>query len=57
MLMAVKVIGLVVAGVWFVGWQLRDVAKAQEKTKTQHSESDDDVLTRRVPENQPGLKQ
>lgn len=41
-LMAVKVIGLVVAGIGFAVWQFRDVARAQTKSKstTRHAELD-----------------
>jgi hypothetical protein len=34
MLMGVKVTGLVIAGLGFVVWQLRDVAKAQNQSKS-----------------------
>jgi mannose/fructose/N-acetylgalactosamine-specific phosphotransferase system component IIC len=33
-LMAVKVIGLVVAGIGFAVWQFRDLAKAQNQSKS-----------------------
>jgi hypothetical protein len=39
MLMGVKVTGLVIAGLCFVVWQLRDVARAQGKSKSKPDRS------------------
>lgn len=48
-LMAVKVIGLVVAGIGFAVWQFRDVASAQAQSKSKTRHSDVDVGRAEIP--------